>query len=304
MSIQKGKILVLGSNGFLGRNFQEFVVNNERFKQFDFYFSDVRILHDLVPGSVYYAYDLSDINNMNHLIMNIKPDHIVNLAGAYGIADPSIIYNANTKISQNVLEIIRKNNLLNVHVLLVGSAAEYGNSDQLPLTENSPLKPINIYGLSKKHQSEHALFYKENFKMKVSIGRVFNTIGKYQPLSLSISSFINQIAGLNDNEELLTGNIDTKRDFIDVMDVISGFFHILESDKPDVYNICSGYSMSIKEILLLLIQQSGKKIKIKFDHNLQRTSEIRDSFGSNDKLKRATGWINTVDIEKSLKLLM
>jgi nucleoside-diphosphate-sugar epimerase len=303
--MQKKVILLLGSNGFLGKNIQEFIIQNKLTAKYYFHFSDIKGAENKnVSGSFFYEYDLLQYDNLSSLILKTKPDFIINLTGTYGIPDLDLIYRSNTQITRNILEVLRQNNLINIYTLLVGSAAEYGECKDLPILETSSLNPVNIYGLSKKHQTELALFYKVNFNLRIGIGRVFNTIGKYQPTSLSIASFINRIHNLNDGDELVTGNIDTRRDFIDVADVISAFFSIIESEKAEVFNICSGSSNSIREILNFLIETSGKKINIRVDDNFLRKNEISDSFGSNAKLKRTTGWDNKVDIKQTLEHLI
>jgi GDP-4-dehydro-6-deoxy-D-mannose reductase len=301
----KKTILVLGSNGFLGKNFQEYINQNQLTDKYYFHFSDLSGGETkIVSGSFFYQYDLLNYDNLSSLILKTKPDFIINLTGTYGIPDLDLIYKSNTQISRNILEVLRQNNLTNIYTLLVGSAAEYGECKDLPILETSQLNPVNIYGLSKKHQTEFALFYKNNYNLKIGIGRVFNTIGKYQRTSLSIASFINRIHNLNDGDELVTGNIDTRRDFIDIRDVISAFFSIIESGKDEVFNICSGSSSSIKEILNFLIEASGKKILIRVDSHFMRKNEIFDSYGSNAKLKFTTGWENKIDIKNTLEHLI
>jgi GDP-4-dehydro-6-deoxy-D-mannose reductase len=302
--MQNKTILVLGSNGFLGKNFQEYIILNRLTEKYDFYFSDINGAENLiVSGCYFYEYDLLHFDNLNALILKTKPDFVINLTGTYGIPDLDLIYRSNTQITRNILEVLRQNNLTNIYTLLVGSAAEYGECKDLPILETSPLNPVNIYGLSKKHQTELALFYKDNYNLKIGLGRVFNTIGKYQSTSLSIASFISRIHELNDGDELVTGNIDTRRDFIDISDVISAFFSIIESGKSDIFNICSGTSSSIREILNFLIEISRKKIAIKTDMYDLRKNEILNSYGSNDKLKRTTGWNIKIDIKQTLKSL-
>ncbi len=301
----KKTILVLGSNGFLGKNFREFINFNRLTDKYQFHFSDVKESENMnVSGSFFHEYDLLQYDNLCSLILSTKPDFIINLTGSYGIPDIDLIYKSNTQITRNILEALRQNSLTNIYTLLVGSAAEYGESKDLPILETSILNPVNIYGLSKKHQTEIALFYRDIYNLKIGIGRVFNTIGKYQPTSLSIASFINKMHILNDGDELVTGNIDTRRDFIDIRDVVSAFFSILESGKAEVFNICSGSSFSIREILNFLIETSGKKISIRVDSHFLRKNEILDSYGSNAKLKNTTGWENKIDIKQTLEHLI
>lgn len=303
--INKKPILILGSNGFLGKNLQEYVIQNNLTSKYIFYLCDKRKVESVfIPESLFYENDLLDYDCLSSLILQVKPSYIINLTGLYGNEDIELIYKINTQISRNILEVLRRNKLENVHTLLVGSAAEYGECIDLPILETSQLNPVNIYGISKKHQTELALYYKQNYNLKVSIGRVFNTVGKYQPTSLSISSFINRLKNLKDGDELITGNIDTKRDFIDISDVISAFFFILESGKDDIYNICTGRSYSIRELLNHIIEKSSKKITIKINEKLIRKNEIVNSFGSNIKLRNVTNWECNVSVYDTLSLLM
>ena len=294
------KVLILGVNGFTGKHFQEYIVKNKLLKRFTFVGIDSSVgrLIDID----YIRLDLTDLKRTESLILRIKPDYIINFAGTFDQSDFNRMFNINAEISRNILEVIARNAIPVKKILFVGSAAEYGKAKRLPIRENTPLLPVSLYGLTKSIQSMYADYYANNFNIKLNIARTFNIAGRSVSKSLCVGSFTHQIKKAKQNDVLAAGNLKTKRDFLNIEDVIDAYWKILLRGKSgEVYNVCSGKSRYIKEILDYLIKESGKKIKVEVKKEKLRKLDIMDSFGSNLKLRKDTGWKEKKGIFAGLK---
>ncbi|MCX5783467.1 MAG: GDP-mannose 4,6-dehydratase, partial [Elusimicrobia bacterium] len=226
-------------------------------------------------------------------------------AGVISSADPQLLMRANCGISENLLNIVVKSKFRPKKILLIGSAAEYGNAAVMPISENCALNPVSDYGRSKAAQTQCAMTYFRQFGVNLNIARTFNVIGRDMPQCLSIASFARQIKSAKDGDSIYVGNISSKRDFIDISDAADAYWRILiNGTSGEIYNVCRGESFGIKDVLDCLIKKSGKKLSIKTKEEFVRKNDILDSFGDNSKLKRDTGWSVNIGIYQSLECLL
>lgn len=297
------KILVLGINGFTGKHFQDFIVKAKLLKKASFVGADKTIEKRI--GIEYKKIDLSCYKDFENLIVRVAPDYIINFAGIFNSENFSELENINAGISRNIFEVILRNRLRVRNILLIGSAAEYGLNNNLPITEEARLNPISPYGVSKAIQTVYANYYYANFGANVNIARTFNVAGRYLSPILSVGSFVEQIRKARNGDKILVGNMDTKRDFLDIADVVNAYWKILmKGHQGQVYNVCSGKSLYMKDILDFLVKISGKKISVKVKKEYVRKNDILDSYGDNSKLKYDTGWKKKNDIFASLSEML
>lgn len=133
------------------------------------------------------------------------------------------------------------------------------------------------------------------------MSRTFNVVGRGLSPNLSIASFVNQCLQAKDGDSIYVGNLDSKRDFIDISDAVDAYWKILCLPScGNVYNVCSGMSYSIKELLDYLIEKSGKKINVEIKPEYVKKNDIPDSRGCMKKLSESAGWKPEHDIYKSL----
>ena len=187
-----------------------------------------------------------------------------------------------------------------------GSAAEYGevSPDGLPVMEEHPLDPLFPYGLSKVWQTSAARYFASQGS-NVVIGRIFNVIGPGMANYLSMGSFVSQIQRIILKEippTLFVGDISVKRDFLDVFDVCSGLIKLaLYGKRGCTYNLCSGHSYVISDLLDRFIRYCGIEVEVMVDQSKIRYRPVDNIFGSNEKAKRDTGWEPTITIQKSIE---
>lgn len=295
----KDKVLILGSAGFTGRHFSEFISRNNLKEIYDFVGCDYTISGENDFRII--TLDLSVQANVDSLIENEMPDYIINLVGTYSVIDFMQLIKINVGISKSILDICFRSKIPVKNILLLGSAAEYGNCSKMPIYESEKLSPVSIYGLSKVFQTETGMYFFRNMGINVTIARPFNLLGKGLPEFLSVGSFVKQIREAKDNDIISVGNINSRRDFIDISDAVEAYWNLLLFGRPgEIYNVCAGFSYSMEDILNLLIKIHGKKIQIVVKDELIKKNDINDIYGDNSKLKELTDWKPTQLLQSSL----
>jgi GDP-4-dehydro-6-deoxy-D-mannose reductase len=294
------KMLILGACGFTGKHFQQYILKNKLDEKYQIIVVDLNY-----SGKTHLDYRQCDLLNeyeLSELIKTEAPNYIVNFAGISHSEDIELVINTNTKICRTVCDTIVKNGIKLKKILLIGSSAEYGDNQVLPLKEESSLNPVSIYGLSKVWQTYQAIYYRNSYKLNISMARTFNISACDLPAKFSLGSFVEQIKKSPSNGTLTVGNIDSRRDFVDINDVVDAYWKILMNEKDDfVFNVCSGNSVLISDIIKHLIKVSDKRIQIIVDPARYNKDDIADSYGDNTKIKQITGWAPRKDILQSLE---
>lgn len=293
------KVLILGVCGFTGRHFQDYILNNHLDRNFSFIGAD-RIIEKRI-GIEYREIDLLEGENIEKLVREARPDYIMNFSGIFNSSYYSNILEANAGLSFRIFDTVAKHDMTVKNILLVGSAAEYGMNSSLPLKEDSHLCPVSLYGLSKVIQTQYALYYHQNFKINVNVARTFNIIGDGMSTMLSISSFLKQIREAVDGSTIYVGNLNTKRDYLDISDVVDAYWKILNvGGCGRIYNVCRGKSDLIQDILDYMIKKSGKKIHVVVKDDYVKKNDILDSYGDNTRIVKDTGWSCQTDLYKAI----
>lgn len=293
------KILILGINGFTGRHFYNFIIKHGLALHWKFIGVDKNIKK--ISGIDCYRINLLNFKKYAALLLKEKPSYIINLAGIFAADNNSVLEQVNAGIAQETFRIIAKTALRVKNILLIGSAAEYGAKNTLPIKEDALLEPVSFYGISKALQTLYAKFYFKNFKIPFNIARTFNVVGNGISPALSVGYFANQMRNAKGKDVIYVGNLHSKRDFLSIEDVVAAYWKILLGGKPgEIYNVCSGRSYLMKDILNHMLINSGKSIRAVVKRENLRKSDILDSYGDNKKLICNMGWQSKKDIFESL----
>jgi GDP-4-dehydro-6-deoxy-D-mannose reductase len=244
--------------------------------------------------------DITSFESTFSLISKV-PEIIINATGVFKAETPEISYKVNYLGSINLFESILKISNYTPKILTIGSAAEYGSVEPsaLLVKETQPLKPVDHYAISKASQTFNALSY---FKkgLDIYIGRPFNGIQPRLSDSFVLSSFARQIAEIEAGKKkpvISVGNLAAKRDFINIFDLVTVIWMIIEKGrKGEIYNICSGHSQSIGNLLDMMLHLSRTAVEIQIYPGKIKSADIPDIYGDYGKLQEDTGWFPAVSV--------
>ena len=296
------KYFITGVSGFVGRYFVEYLQKKEN--DADIFGADIAPSCNLPIK--YRQIDLIDKAATSEIIGNYKPDYIVHLASISSVGqswqNPSFCFVNNTTIMLNILEAVVQNKL-NSRILSIGSSEEYGDGE-MPFAENMPLNPKNPYAVAKVSQELLGKLYAENMGCDVVMTRSFNHIGPNQSERFVVPSFMRQIVNIKQGAEnkMSVGNINVARDFLDVRDVVDAYYKILHKAKSGaIYNVCSGKTFKLSEIIKIAEDISGININVEVDTSRLRPNDVMVIVGSNQKIKQELGWEPRYDMQQTIK---
>lgn len=258
--------------------------------------------------------DLRDTNDIYNLLLSIKPVYIFHLAGQSNVKlsweNKEETFFANVNKTIFLLDACVKYQQENPHMrlLTVGSSEEYGKvaSDELPIKETTPLRPMSPYGASKAVVSLLIQQYHKAHGLNVIHARPFNHIGPGQAEGFVTTDFAKQVVDIevgNSLPQIKVGNLDVARDFMDVRDIVIFYYELIvrkSIDYGEVVNVCSGRAVKINNILEQLMKYSSKEIQIIIDKTKLRPVDIPFYFGENKKLKELTTHRSDISLEQSL----
>lgn len=253
--------------------------------------------------------DMRDPLVVDRLLSEVQPEAIYHLAAQAFVpiawADPWTTLENNIRPQLNFLEaMVRQKS--KARLLIVASNEIYGRvqNSELPVKEDTPLRPNNPYGVSKVAQDMLGLQYYLSHGLDVLRVRAFNHIGPRQSPVFVAASFAKQIAEIEADlmePTLHVGNLEAKRDFTDVKDVMQAYALLVShGDSGEAYNVGSGRAYSIQSLLEILLSYTHINIKVEPDPNLMRPSDIPVIYADNSKLHAKTGWTPTCKFEDSL----
>jgi GDP-4-dehydro-6-deoxy-D-mannose reductase len=257
--------------------------------------------------------DLRDASSTRDVIEQVRPEYIFHLAAQSFVPTswnaPSESLTTNIIGQLNIFEAVKKLDV-DCRIQIACSSEEYGMvyPDEIPIKESSPLRPLSPYGVSKVGQDMLGYQYFMSYGMKIVRTRGFNHTGPRRGPVFVCSDFAKQIVDIergNRDPVMEVGNLDARRDFTDVRDMVRAYWLSLEKGKPGkAYNICTGKSYSIKEILDQLIELSGVKVEVRTDKGRLRPSDVPLLEGDNSEFTTDTGWKPEIPIEKTLADLL
>ena len=228
----------------------------------------------------YPEYDLLNPSAMENAVKQAAPDYVVNLAAISSVGEswknPVQTLDVNVKGTLHLLDAIQQF-APHAKTLLIGSAEEYAPKNS-PLSETDSLEASNPYGISKIAQENFAELYRKKFGMKIVCTRSFNHTGIGQTPTFALPSFCKQVAEIDKSGKpgkIFVGNLSAVRDFSDVSDVVHVYRELLENENEfTVYNVGSGISHSVEELLQTIIGFAQVKIEVVQDPAKMRPVDI------------------------------
>lgn len=255
--------------------------------------------------------DILDREASAALLGAVKPDVVFHLAAQSSVGtawkNPGLTIDVNIKGAVNVLEAVRgAAGEKSCRVLLIGSSEEYGTPlpDEVPVREDNPLRPSNLYAITKRAQNEIGMLYARAYGMDVVATRSFNHFGPGQAPIFVMADFAKQLAeaekGLHE-PVLRTGNLAARRDFTDVRDVVRAYRLLaLHGRAGETYNVGSGRAVAIEELLRRLLTLTETPVSWEVDPARLRPVDVPEVRADIAKLQAATGWRPEIDIDTTL----
>lgn len=298
------RALVTGASGFVGR----YLVERLRADEAEIFAAGGP--HD---GDSLFPIDLLDADTLHAAFDLAQPEVVFHLAAQAfvprAIEAPAETYETNVIGTANVLAALRAwrdRNKRDVRLVFVSSAEVYGVQPPqvMPLLESCAPNPGNPYAASKAAAEALVLGEVRSFGVDAVITRAFNHIGPGQNERFVVPSFAAQLATIAHGGEpvLHAGNLEPRRDFLDVRDVVDAYAALARDGKRgEIYNVCSGSAISVREILGELIRIAHVPVEVRDDPARMRPSDVPVLYGSNEKLRDSTGWSPRIPLRQTLQ---
>ena len=275
-------VLITGAHGFSARALTEILSDDNRFRLF---FSDIRPDSSL---NEYTPCNLSHQEETRRLIEKTQPDQIYHLAGAF-TNDYETDLAANLLTTKNIFDALLSLGR-RTRVLLVGSAAEYGNaaSEIEPIAEDHPLLPVSIYGLTKVFQTQLMKYYFRTHGLDLVMARPFNLFGAGISNRLFVGKVYEQIQDYLSGvvQKIEVGNLEGYRDYLHVQSAVSDYRVIMEKGHSgEIYNVASGQKVKVANVLDRMLMEAGLDSSVVEEKNCS-LSPIANSFANISKLRQ------------------
>jgi GDP-4-dehydro-6-deoxy-D-mannose reductase len=257
--------------------------------------------------------DLLDAFSTHKLIASVRPDRIFHLAAQSHVPAswnaPASTLQDNVIGQVNLLEAVRSVGIDPI-IHIAGSSEEYGmvHPDEVPMKESNPLRPLSPYAVSKVTQEMLAYQYRQSYGIRSVVSRGFNHSGPRRGENFVDSSFARQIALIEKGKQepvIYVGDLMSKRDFTDVRDMVRAYWLLLEKGTPgEVYNIGSGNTRTMQDVLNKLLSLSKVSVEVRVDPTRLRPSDVMILWADASKFMEATGWKPTIPYDRTLSDLL
>jgi GDP-4-dehydro-6-deoxy-D-mannose reductase len=310
------RVLITGITGFAGSHLADYILANHpdvevcgiiRWRS-----RRENILHIEEKIALFEA-DLKDVISLKKSLVEIRPDRIFHLAAQsfvpFSWKCPAETFTINAVGQINLFEAVLSLELdPKIHV--AGSSEEYGmvQSEELPMRETNPLRPLSPYAVSKVAQDLLAWQYFKSYGLRTVRTRGFNHTGPRRGEVFICSNFAKQIAEIEKGKRdsvIHVGNLEARRDFSDVRDIVRGYWLCLEKgEEGEVYNIGSGKTHTMQTVLDMLLSMSKVNVKVQIDSRRIRPSDVPVLLADSSKFRKLTGWKPEIPLRQSLQDLL
>ena len=303
------RILITGSGGFVGRHLAAYI---RKVQPKATVYGATLLPDKTVSPSITQncQIDLKDDKQVRQLMAACMPDAIYHLAAQAFVPrsfeDPWETLENNIRSQLNIIQACLALDI-RPRILIISSAEIYGavEPNQLPMSEGTAIQPTNPYSVSKAAQDMLGLQFYLSHQLPIMRARPFNHIGPGQSTRFVAPAFAAQIAKIEAGRQepfIYVGNLQARRDFTDVRDIVRAYHLIVEKGQPgQVYNVASGTAYSIQHLLDTLLGLSSIDIKIQVDPARLRPIDVPEIRGDSRKLRCDTGWRPALTFEDALE---
>ena len=306
------RVLITGATGFVGGHLSEYLcANHPEVEQVGVrrWRAESAGAASFPAGVRLLEANLLDAPSLLRALQASRPDVVFHLAASSSVASswdtPSEMLQVNALGTLHLLEAARQLDL-DAPVVLACSAEAYGlvREDELPIREEQPFRPVSPYAVSKATVDLLGFQYFQAFRLRTLRLRFFNHCGPRQSHRFVISSLARQLAEIEAGlrpPRIQTGDLDIRRDFVDVRDAVRAYWLAATRGEPGgAYNVAGGRSRSIREILDGLLALSEAVVEVVFDPARRRPADIPVLAGDASRFHAATGWRPEIPFERTL----
>lgn len=286
-------VLVTGAASFSGRHLLAALAGCEI------------VATDVAAGSGVRPLDVRDPAAVRQVVREVAPRWIIHLAGLLS-DDAAESFAVNLGGTRHVVEACDGLEPRPA-VLVVSSAAVYGltRPEESPVRECTPLRPVTAYGASKAAAEIAALALHRRGVARVKVARPFNLVGPGLRPGFAPSDFMAQALAARraGGGEIRVGNLEPRRDFVDVRDAVRAYRLLLEADGGwgECFNVATGAPVAVRELLAGVIEAAGAGAAVVEDPARRRAVDVPEQVGDATALRALTGWRPEVPLAASLR---
>ena len=301
------RVLITGVSGFAGSHLADTILHQAACQVWGV----VRQAAPGLPAEVQQIEgDLRDLAAVGRVLDTVAPDLVFHLAAQAYVPvswrDPWATLETNIHAQVNLLAALAERRA-STRILVVGSETEYGvvRPEDMPVDEDTPLRPISPYAVSKIAQDMLGLQYFLSHQVQAVRVRPFPHIGPRQKPDYVAASWARQIAEIEAGQRepvLRVGNLAVARDYTDVRDVVRAYWLLLQHGTPgEVYNIGTGVARPVQSLLDILLGLSYVPIRVEVDPQLFRPADVTVTVCDASRLRAATGWEPLIPFEQTVR---
>ena len=306
------RVLITGISGFVGLHLAEHLLGSHpEVELFGLrrWRSEMPAAPALVPAIRIVDGDLLDAPSLVRVLQASRPEVIFHLAASSSVAGswdtPAEMVQVNVLGTLHLLEAVRQLEM-DARVVLACSAEAYGvvQESELPIRESQPFRPVSPYAVSKAAVDLLGYQHWQAFGLGTVRMRFFNHCGPRQPARFVVSSLARQVAEIEAGlrpPHVVVGNLDVRRDFVDVRDAARAYWLAAVRGVPgEAYNVAGGRARSIRAVLDHLLALTDTPVEVVFDPARLRPAELQVLEGDATRFREATGWRPEITFEQTL----
>ncbi len=264
--------------------------------------------------NIFYC-DLRVECDVRELVRRVRPDWVFHLAAVSNVRSSwqarRETLETNVLGTHNLLEAVRLE-APRARLLFVSSSDVYGVAaeGEAPLAEDRPFRVTNPYAYSKAAGEMMCGFYERIEGLDVVVARPFPHTGPGQAPDFVCADWARQVVRIERSDAdpvVRVGNLDVRRDFSDVRDVVEAYAALMRKGRRgEIYNVCSGKALALREILDFLVGEAGAgaPIRVEVDPARLRKTDVPRLVGDNRKIVAATGWSPRIPFAQTLRDLL